>query len=236
MTAAKIAGLLLSPESPRVAAPFCRKVSPDALRDFARTGMDIAEIRLDLAGAESPQAASDLARSFRGVPTIATARAGFEGGAWKGDEFSRRDALLAALEFADAVDIELAAEGILSSVVAAARGVGGVGKTVIISRHNFSGMDSPERMSSALSQAREEGADIFKIACAVGDESDAETLLEFVRKNKSFPLIATAMGENPIARRARLDLARNGSVIAFASADGKSAPGQLTLSETLKLL
>ena len=233
MTAAKIAGLLLSPESPRVAAPFCRKVSPDALRDFARAGMDIAEIRLDLAGTESPQAASDLARSFRGVPMIATARAGFEGGAWKGDESSRCAALLAALEFADAVDIELAAEGILSSVVAAARERG---KAVIISRHNFSGMDSPERMSSALSQAREEGADIFKIACAVGDESEAETLLEFVRKNKSFPLIATAMGENPIARRTRLELARNGSVIAFASVDGKSAPGQLTLSETLKLL
>ena len=48
--------------------------------------------------------------------------------------------------------------------------------------------------------------------------------------------MATAMGESEIARNARLDLARSGSLIAFASADGESAPGQWTLAETVAAL
>ena len=48
--------------------------------------------------------------------------------------------------------------------------------------------------------------------------------------------MATAMGENETARNARLDLARSGSLIAFAAADGESAPGQWTLAETVAAL
>ena len=239
----RIGGLNLRPGSPRVAVPFFRKITPDAFRALRDSGMDIAEIRLDMSAAQTPAAAAELLGAFAGmagedreakVPLIATARSVLEGGRWTGDEKSRRDVLLSALEFADAADVELSSGGVASEVVAAARNEN---KIAIVSRHNFSGMDSRDEMERALRKARDAGADIFKIACVAEDEADSETILDFVRTRcDAFPLMATAMGENETARRTRLDLARSGSLIAFAAADGESAPGQWTLAETVSAL
>ena len=232
----RIGGLTLRPGLPRVAVPLFRKLTPDAFRALRDSGMDIAEIRLDMSGAQTPEAAAELTGAFAGagVPLIATARSALEGGRWTGDEKSRRDVLLAALEFADAADAELSAGDALPEVVSAARKGG---KVAIVSRHNFSGMDSRDEMERALEDARKAGADIFKVACLAENEADSETILDFVRTHcGDFPLMATAMGESEIARNARLDLARSGSLIAFASADGESAPGQWTLAETVASL
>ena len=232
----KIGGLALRPDRPAVVVPLFRAASGEALEVLQRDGMDAAEIRLDMAGAQTPDAAAALLESFagRGVPLIATARAAFEGGEWRGDENTRRDVLLRALDFADAVDIELASGEIAREVVSATKARGGA---AIVSRHNFSAMDSRGQMDFALKEARALGADLFKIACATADESDAECILDFVRSHSGdFPLIATAMGEGAVARRTRLDLAREGSLIAFAAAEGASAPGQWTLAETVAAL
>ena len=232
----RIGGLTLRPGLPRIAVPLFRKLTPDAFRALRDSGMDIAEIRLDMSGAQTPRGAAELTGAFAGagVPLIATARSALEGGRWTGDEKSRRDVLLAALEFADAADVELSSGDALPEVVSAARKGG---KVAIVSRHNFSGMDSRDEMERALAGARKAGADIFKVACLAENEADSETILDFVRAHcGDFPLMATAMGENEIARNARLDLARSGSLIAFAAADGESAPGQWTLAETVASL
>lgn len=235
LVAPSIGGLFLLACRARVAAPFFRKLPAESIHEFKRAGLEIAELRLDLAGAESPDAAADLAQAYNGLlPTIVTARASFEGGKWRGDEASRLSAIRAALPFADAVDIELAADEILPQVAESARSRG---KTVIVSRHNFTATDSRDEMERALDRARLLGADIFKLACAVGDEADASRLLDFVRaRGAEFPLAATAMGVGEVARRTRMALARKGSVLAFASADGESAPGQWTLAETVAAL
>ena len=235
----RIGGLTLRPGLPRVAVPLFRKLTPDAFRALRDSGMDIAEIRLDMSGAQTPREAAELTGAFAGmdgakVPLIATARSALEGGRWTGDEKSRRDVLLAALEFADAADVELSSGDALPEVVSAARKGG---KVAIVSRHNFSGMDSRDEMESALQNARKADADIFKVACLAENEADSETILDFVRAHcGDFPLMATAMGESEAARNARLDLARSGSLIAFAAADGESAPGQWTLAETVAAL
>ena len=232
----RIGGLTLRPGLPRIAVPLFRKLTPDAFRALRDSGMDIAEIRLDMSGAQTPREAAELTGAFAGagVPLIATARSALEGGRWTGDEKSRRDVLLAALEFANAADVELSSGDALPEVVSAARKGG---KVAIVSRHNFSGMDSRDEMERALAGARKAGADIFKVACLAENEADSETILDFVRAHcGDFPLMATAMGENEIARNARLDLARSGSLIAFAAADGESAPGQWTLAETVASL
>ena len=232
----RIGGLTLRPGLPRIAVPLFRKLTPDAFRALRDSGMDIAEIRLDMSGAQTPREAAELTGAFAGagVPLIATARSALEGGRWTGDEKSRRDVLLAALEFADAADVELSSGDALPEVVSAARKGG---KVAIVSRHNFSGMDSRDEMERALEDARKADADIFKVACLAENEADSETILDFVRGHcGDFPLMATAMGENETARNARLDLARSGSLIAFAAADGESAPGQWTLAETVASL
>lgn len=232
----KIGGLDLRPGRAAMVVPLFRALSGEALEDLRQAGMDAAEIRLDMAGAWTPDRAAELLGAFArcGVPLIATARSELEGGKWRGDEDTRRDVLLRALDFADAADIELSSGEIAREIASAARTRG---KVAIVSRHNFSGMDSQGQMGAALKDARALGADIFKVACMVERESDAECICSFVRERcGDFPLIATAMGEREIARRTRLDLARNGSLVAFASADGKSAPGQLTLAETVAAL
>ena len=232
----RIGGLTLRPGLPRIAVPLFRKLTPDAFRALRDSGMDIAEIRLDMSGAQTPREAAELTGAFAGagVPLIATARSALEGGRWTGDEKSRRDVLLAALEFADAADVELSSGDALPEVVSAARKGG---KVAIVSRHNFSGMDSRDEMERALQSARKAGADIFKVACLAENKADSETILDFVRTHcGDFPLMATAMGESEAARNARLDLARSGSLIAFAAADGESAPGQWTLAETVASL
>ena len=240
----RLGGLELHSGRAAIAVPFFRALPEERLRALRGDGMEVAEIRLDLAGVADAASAAELIRAFAkaGVPLIATARVESEGGKWGGkrggggggDESLRRDVLLAALEFADAADIELSAAGILPEVVSAARRLG---KLAVISRHNFAGTDSRARMESALRAARDSGADIFKMACAVSDESDSQRMLEFLRANRDgFPLIATAMGEGDSARNARLALARSGSVLAFAAADGPSAPGQMTLAETVAAL
>ena len=122
----RIGGLTLRPGLPRIAVPLFRKLTPDAFRALRDSGMDIAEIRLDMSGAQTPREAAELTGAFAGagVPLIATARSALEGGRWTGDEKSRRDVLLAALEFADAADVELSSGDALLS---AARKGGKVG-------------------------------------------------------------------------------------------------------------
>ena len=231
-----IGDLALSPRTPRIVAPFFRRVESGVLRELRGSGLDAAEIRLDMAGCETPDAAADFLRGFvgAGLPLIVTARSAREGGEWRGGEDARLEVLIRALEFADAVDVELNSAGVMSDMIWRIRTSD---KTALVSCHNFSGTDSRREMEDLLDYARHGGAHIFKIACVVRDESESARMLDFVRKHcDEFPLIATAMGEGDIARRTRLELAQNGSLVAFASADGASAPGQWTLAETVAAL
>ena len=164
----RIGGLTLRPGMPRVAVPLFRKLTPDAFRALRDSGMDIAEIRLDMSGAQTPREAAELTGAFAGagVPLIATARSALEGGRWTGDEKSRRDVLLAALEFADAADVELSSGDALPEVVSAARKGG---KVAIVSRHNFSGMDSRDEMERALAGARKAARGHFQSCVPCGE-------------------------------------------------------------------
>lgn len=234
--AARLGGLTLSPRAPRIVAPFFRPMAAGALRKLRAAGLDAAELRLDLAGCETPDAAEAFMRAFAGagLPLIVTARSAREGGKWRSGEQTRRTVLLRAVELADAIDAELSSAGLLAALVPKARALG---KTMVVSCHNHSGTDARRDMEFALDYARDAGADIFKIACAIADEADAKRMLEFVRERcDEFPLIAAAMGESPLARRTRMELARTGSLIAFAKADGESAPGQWTVAETAAAL
>ena len=149
----KIGGLALRPDRPAVVVPLFRAVSGEALEVLQRgrngRGRRFAwtwparkrRTRRRRCWNPSPGAAS------RSSPRRGRA---FEGGEWRGDENTRRDVLLRALDFADAVDIELASGEIAREVVSAAKARGGA---AIVSRHNFSAMDSRGQMDSALKEA-----------------------------------------------------------------------------------
>lgn len=233
----RIGGAVLSPRRCNVAASFWTRQTETTIKTLAESGLDVAEIRLDLAGAGTESEARRLCESFSGMPTILTLRAAYEGGGWQGDDLSRGGRILSLLPFCDAVDIELAAEAILPDIVAACRAQG---KTIIVSRHNFAATDTAATLNNAMSAAFAAGADIFKCASLCVKASDFEVLAAFAtqscRQDRCCVVIGMDDGSNnEHARRARRELPRLGSCLAFAAIDGGSAPGQLSLAETVTI-
>ncbi len=194
-------------------------------------GLEIAEVRLDLARAQTPSAAAVLAEKFCEMPAVATLRAAGEGGKWRGTSRARCAILKAALPFVCAADIECAARE-AKTVAAMARAAG---KTVIFSRHNLSGADSPGEMRALAEKVFSGGEKniVLKIACRIRAVSEYRAMAEFLREWRSFPIVVIGIGESEIARASRRSFPRLGSKIAFAAVAGKSAPGQLSLAETV---
>ena len=213
---------------PCTAASFWLPADKNKITGWQKSGLEIAEIRMDLAEIENADEARQLISGYSALPVILTIRTANEGGKWQKSEEARRGLFLQLLPLAAAVDIELAAK-IRPEITAAAKELG---KAVIFSRHNFSAADSSGGMKEAAARAFSEGADIFKTACMVSDENDLEELRVFLREEKTRPVIAIGMGGSDAARLARLELPKEGSRIAFAAVGKSSAPGQLSLEET----
>jgi 3-dehydroquinate dehydratase-1 len=103
-------------------------------------GADILEIRLDLLGIEDIKSTLELLASLKSevdLPCIATNRLPSDGGKWEGNEEDRIQILLKVLKFVDAVDVELAAPA--DSREKIIKPAHELGKTVIMSHHDFNG-------------------------------------------------------------------------------------------------
>lgn len=222
---------------PRVAASFWRQAAAgDAVR-WQERGVDIAELHLDFWGAPpanlrpcSAKTAIAGVESYAPLPCIATARWSEEGGQWCGSEAERARLLSAAAAHYDAVDVELASEILLQvrDVVVPS------GCALIMSRHNFLGADSLATMRDAAKRAFDLGADVYKNASMVETADDLCILKDFLQSWAGGPLVVTGMGSGDVARQARLELPACGSRLNFAAANGHSAPGQLSLDDTVK--
>ena len=200
--------------------------------------LGVAELRLDLARPAAARAARRLARACgrgrRAPPRIATARAAFEGGRWRGGEALRRRCLARAQPVCGGVDLELAA----AFCKGMARRARAAGKLVVVSKHNFAKTDSAAQIARWQSRAFANGAHIFKYAAVCKTRADYKTLLAFA-KNSRRPRIVIGMDDgrgNPLAKRARLALPQGGSCIAFAANKSQSAPGQLSINKTAAAL
>ena len=222
----KLGGLPLTKS--RIAASFWRPIEQMRLAQLREQGLEIAEIRLDMAEVNTAVDVAPLTAGFSSMPTIATLRLSDEGGQWRGDDESRWDIILAALECCDAVDVELASS-ILPKVAAAVKRLN---KTLLVSRHNFSGVDSADDLDSDARCAFSAGADLYKIACLTKNEDDVAVLNSFLNKWKSEAIIVIGMGDSPAAQKTRRDFPGFGSRIAYAAVGEQSAPGQLSLAET----
>ena len=76
---------------------------------MCRDGLQIAEIRLDLAQSQTEESARTLLSAVSALPSILTIRPPFEGGKFAADENKRRNLFYRLLPFASAADIELSA-------------------------------------------------------------------------------------------------------------------------------
>jgi 3-dehydroquinate dehydratase-1 len=200
-------------------------------------GADILEIRLDLLGIEDIKSTLELLASLKSevdLPCIATNRLPSDGGKWEGNEEDRIQILLKVLKFVDAVDVELAAPA--DSREKIIKPAHELGKTVIMSHHDFNETPSIEKMKDILERAWKCGGDIAKFAAKANSPADTINLLR-VTYEATKPVCMISMGN--IGRHTRVIAPLYGSLLTYGAVGEAVAPGQLTIAElkrTMKVL
>ena len=189
-------------------------------------GADAVEVRIDLYDG-SIEDIKDVS-----LPVIATNRPEWEGGEFTGEEKERIEELKKAMQYAEAVDIELDAEDFHEEILekAAEEEV-----KVIVSSHDFEKTPEKEDMIETLEKAGEIG-DIAKIAVKAEETADSLKLLKAAEEADT-DVAAMAMG-GP-GSYTRIVSPKHGSKITYASLGEKTAPGQLSVeevAETWKML
>ncbi|MDX2227501.1 MAG: type I 3-dehydroquinate dehydratase [Verrucomicrobiae bacterium] len=99
-----------------------------------------------------------------------------------------------------------------------------LGKTVILSHHNFRTCPPSSALESRLRRLQKAGADIAKAALFLADAQDLSRLLSLCAAWKGR---AALMGMGPLATRSRLELAAAGSALVYGYYDRPAAPGQV---------
>ena len=192
-----------------------------AARNLKRGQCDWLELRID-------SFYPDLAELRRlapklGCPRIVTVRHASEGGMAPGLSAPERRALYSDfLEVAGLVDIELRWAGRMVEPIRRAKNAG-VG--AILSHHDFQRTPPPGKLRELARQAREAGADIFKVAAMTSGVRDLAALIEFLANEKErMPL--SVMGMGPFGKVSRLVLAQAGSCLNYGYLGTPNASGQ----------
>jgi len=218
----KIGSLALD-GTPKIAVPFTAPVSAKALQTAVTQGLDIAELRLDLA---DHNAIDDLITSTTSVPTLATIRSAAEGGEWPVERDAERLALYERiLPTVDAVDVEYNAT-IRENVVTLAKAHR---KPVVLSYHNFTYTPEPTALINTLNNMRAAGADICKLAVMTNTAKDAQQLTQLLLEHHQHDCVIIGMGN--YGQLTRVFLAGLGSLFTFAHLGQSTAPGQIPLSQ-----
>ena len=181
---------------------------------------DFFELRLD---ALSPISRSDEKKISRlRAPLIITARDPREGGVGNLSIKDRRALLLQFLPGADYIDLELQSAGKLKLLLAEAkkRKV-----RVILSYHNFKATPSSRSLCAKAKQAKNMGADMFKVATRTDKPAALAQLVDFMSR-RDVALRVSVMGIGKLGAISRLLLARCGSVLNYASLGQANVEGQ----------
>ncbi len=190
-----------------------------------RHAPDLFELRLDALCEIIDQVFSTV--SSLHAPLIVTARHPAEGGLNQLGARKRRELLLKFLSVAAFVDVELRSIAPLQPVLDAAYDLR---VRRILSVHNLRGTPGLRELERLAAIARQNGADILKVATRTDDNHDAMRLLNFFRITKRLmPVSAMSIGRN--ARELRLVLAREGSALNYTHLGSAQAEGQWSFRE-----
>lgn len=187
--------------------------------------IDLAEVRADHLGIDLCRAEMPLLKA----PAILTVRREDEGGAQSYASGERLAVYKELLPHAAAVDIELRSARELESIIARAK------KTrvaVILSYHDFAATPSLRKLRETIRKARDEGADIPKIATLLKSPSDAARLLEAF--DGAGPIALMGMGA--LGRASRLLLAQAGSALNYGWLHKPQVSGQWSAAELRRIL
>ena len=207
-----------------IAIPFAKAANKNETAQLLGQGADMFELRLDLAGIETPEEAERMAASFGAGPLICTCRSSEEGGTDK-EDYERLMMLAATVGHAHAIDMELSSATILPQAALLAENNG---CELVVSHHDLSATPGMARLDEIADWAIDAGADIIKIATTCHSDEDIGRLADFLERRVALgqDLAVMGMGDNEFAKQSRVKMAGLGSVYVFASAGFESAPGQ----------
>ncbi|MBI5875525.1 MAG: type I 3-dehydroquinate dehydratase [Deltaproteobacteria bacterium] len=216
---------------PNIAAVIIDGEDKKAIAQAKRNGADLLELRIDCFKKQDVAAVQKTVRHIQAqkLPLLATIRSKAEGGKSGISEKERLRLFQNIMPFVDAVDIELGSKKILKHVIKAAHESN---KKAIISYHNFKSTPEQKRLEAIVKNCKKAGGDIVKIAAFAREKKDIVRLASLVVSHKD--IIIIAMGKLGIA--SRLFFPMLGSLITYCSVTESSAPGQLSLKTTAKLL
>ncbi|HNR26543.1 MAG TPA: type I 3-dehydroquinate dehydratase [Methanobacteriaceae archaeon] len=211
----------------QVCASILQENGEDVIKSAAtaiKCGADLLEIRLDALTHLDPELVRNILKQIP-HPLIATNRMKEEGGFFQGSETERIDALLAATEWADYVDVELQTRDKYKSEIRE------TARSTIISYHNFQETPPQDELIRIARKATAEG-DLAKLAVMPRNMQDTLLVLELISRCRN--TIAISMGK--LGSYTRIAAPLFGSPITYASLDGEVAPGQLDIKTTRDIL
>jgi 3-dehydroquinate dehydratase-1 len=199
----------------------------------AAEGADLVELRADLFRDPQPDRIGAALARLRaaGRPVILTVRSAAEGGGSALDDAQRTAIYAAGLPHADAVDVEIAAAGVVAEIVPRARAAG---RTVILSAHAFDTTPPRAALLGLIDRAESLGADLTKLAAHARTLDDVRTLLEVTLAARDRGVVTIAMG--PLGTVSRVVFPAAGSLLTYASVGRPTGPGQMPLGELSALL
>ncbi|HTZ17476.1 MAG TPA: type I 3-dehydroquinate dehydratase [Dissulfurispiraceae bacterium] len=193
--------------------------------------VDIIELRVDMFGNAEPGHVKNVFKEIRtkyNKPILATVRDVREGG--EKEIPDRLDLYRGVIPLADLVDVEIASAELFPQV----RTLCSTFKKILIgSYHNFDATPDNGFLDGIVRQGKDLGADIVKIAVKATCKDDLIGFLHFALRNRDKGLITISMGNHGLPSRIFTPLF--GSPITYGFIRTASAPGQLSVQETLSI-
>jgi len=219
-------------EVPRVVIAVRDNPDRAALDDAMAAGASIVEARIDEYASHDTAYVVEQLQQLAGLPVLATIRHRREGGRWEHPEAERLALYETILPLCDAVDAEIYSRDTFAPLAKHARAAG---KLVIGSYHDFQAMPSTRKMSAVVNYGKARGAQVIKIAAMCRRRSDLQDLARFTLATRGeTPVVAVGMGEHGAASRIFMPML--GSLLTYTFIGEATAPGQLTLDDTLQYL
>ncbi len=214
---------------PKICVPIIAPMRDSILnqaREYAGLSADMVEWRVDFyAGYEKelPSIVEELKVLLKDKELLVTLRSEAEGGEPNGGRFHYEKLLGTLLEqdVADYIDVELDR---MPELVQQKRHTKLIG-----SYHNFQATPKEDEIIAKLTEAKERGCDIGKLACMPSAEEEVDILLRATAKMKEmypqYPIITMSMGK--LGEKSRLYGGLYGSGVSFGCVGEGSAPGQI---------
>jgi 3-dehydroquinate dehydratase I len=223
---------LLARPSPAIAVSFGDTESDDDVREGIESGLDVAEIRIDLFSSLDHGHVLAQVRRFVDVASLATIRLAAEGGRWQGAEPDRLRLFLAVLPEVDGIDVELSSDRTtLTTLVAEAKRQD---KTTIVSSHNFDETPPSAQLDDVVKEAKRLGADYVKVVTMPHSAEDVRRLAEFTLANADAGLIAFGMGSHGVG--SRVFFPALGSRLTYASGAQSPVSGQIPFRDMFYMM